>query len=100
VVEDNEINALLSRALLTRLGHRPTVATNGAAALETWQAARAAGTPYELVLMDAQMPVMGGLKADSNLLGRKPQPGSRLCRSGRSLAMHSRGPRSSACVPV
>jgi len=43
VVEDNEINALLSRALLTRLGHRPTVATDGAAALETWQAARAAG---------------------------------------------------------
>ena len=43
VVEDNEINALLSRALLTRLGRRPTVATDGAAALETWQAARAAG---------------------------------------------------------
>jgi len=40
VVEDNEINALLSRALLTRLGHRPT---DGAAALETWQATRAAG---------------------------------------------------------
>jgi len=42
VVEDNEINALLSRVLPTRLSHRPAV---GAAALETWQAARAAGTP-------------------------------------------------------
>jgi hypothetical protein len=42
VVEDNEINALLSRALLTRLSQRPAV---GAAALETWQAARAAATP-------------------------------------------------------
>ena len=26
VAEDNEINALLARALLTRLGHRPTIA--------------------------------------------------------------------------
>jgi CheY-like chemotaxis protein len=29
VAEDNEINALLARALLTRLGHRPTIASNG-----------------------------------------------------------------------
>ncbi|MGC2043843.1 MAG: ATP-binding protein, partial [Pseudolabrys sp.] len=28
VAEDNEINALLARALLTRLGHRPTIASN------------------------------------------------------------------------
>ena len=40
VAEDNEINALLARALLTRLGHRPTVAENGAAAVEAWLAAR------------------------------------------------------------
>ena len=32
VAEDNEINALLARALLTRLGHRPTIAANGEAA--------------------------------------------------------------------
>src|SRR5207244_2963324 len=29
VAEDNEINALLARALLTRLGHRPTIAADG-----------------------------------------------------------------------
>ena len=29
VVEDNEINALLAHALLTRLGHRPVAASNG-----------------------------------------------------------------------
>ena len=50
-----------SRALLSRLGHHPTVAGDGAAALEAWQAARAGGTPYDLVLMDVQMPVMDGL---------------------------------------
>jgi PAS domain S-box-containing protein len=63
VAEDNEINALLARALLTRFGHRPTIATTGEAAVESWLAARAAGSPYDLVLMDVQMPVMDGLEA-------------------------------------
>ncbi|HXZ46711.1 MAG TPA: ATP-binding protein [Pseudolabrys sp.] len=63
VAEDNEINALLARALLTRLGHRPTIATNGELAVESWLAARAAGSPYHLVLMDLQMPGMDGLEA-------------------------------------
>jgi PAS domain S-box-containing protein len=63
VAEDNEINALLARSLLTRLGHRPTIAGNGEAAVEAWQAARAAGTPFDLVLMDVQMPVIDGLEA-------------------------------------
>lgn len=63
VAEDNEINALLTRALLVRLGHTPTVAENGETAVESWSAARAAGTPYDLILMDVQMPVMDGLEA-------------------------------------
>jgi PAS domain S-box-containing protein len=63
IAEDNEINALLARALLERLGHRPTVAPDGAAALEAWTAARAAGTPFDLVLMDVHMPVSDGIEA-------------------------------------
>jgi PAS domain S-box-containing protein len=63
IAEDNEINALLARALLARLGHRPTVARNGTAALEAWLAARAAGSPYDLVLMDVHMPGSDGIEA-------------------------------------
>src|SRR6185312_5990697 len=61
--EDNEINALLMRSLLTKLGHRTVIATHGAAALESWLAARSADTPYDLILMDLQMPQLDGIEA-------------------------------------
>jgi PAS domain S-box-containing protein len=63
VAEDNEINALLARALLLKLGHHPTMTTSGASAVDSWLAARAAGTPYDRVLMDLHMPGMDGLEA-------------------------------------
>jgi CheY-like chemotaxis protein/anti-sigma regulatory factor (Ser/Thr protein kinase) len=67
VAEDNEINALLARALLTKLGHRPTMAADGVAAVESFLAARAAGTPYDRVLMDLHMPGMDGIEATSRI---------------------------------
>ena len=63
VAEDNEINALLARALLTRLGHRPVIVADGEAAVAQWRAAREAGAPFDLVLMDLNMPARGGLDA-------------------------------------
>jgi PAS domain S-box-containing protein len=63
VAEDNEINALLTRALLVKLGHRPTMAGTGSAAIDCWLAARAAGMPFDRVLMDLHMPGMDGLQA-------------------------------------
>jgi PAS domain S-box-containing protein len=63
VAEDNEINALLTRTLLERLGHQPTVARDGAAAVEAYLAARSASAPYDLVLMDVHMPDVDGIEA-------------------------------------
>lgn len=63
VAEDNEINALLARAMLVKLGHRPVIAHDGNAAVESFLAAQSAGAPYDLVLMDVQMPGLDGIEA-------------------------------------
>jgi PAS domain S-box-containing protein len=67
VAEDNEINALLMRSLLGRLGHHAVITTNGEEALESWLSAKSAGSPYDLVLMDIQMPQLNGIDATQRI---------------------------------
>ena len=58
VVDDNEINRLLAGKVLGMWGVKVDFAENGAIALKKVQL-----LPYDLVLMDLNMPVMGGMDA-------------------------------------
>ena len=56
--EDNAVNQLVLRTLLDQLGVEVTLVDHGQAAVEAWQ-----GQPWDVILMDVQMPVMDGFTA-------------------------------------
>ena len=58
LVEDNLVNQRLAQALLVRRGYRVSLAENGSEAVEMCRQ-----QDFAAVLMDMQMPVMGGLEA-------------------------------------
>ena len=62
LAEDNVVNQRVALLMLDRLGYRADVAANG---LEVLQAV--ARTPYDVVLMDVQMPELDGLGATGRL---------------------------------
>src|SRR6266513_6465806 len=68
VVDDNSMNRIMLSRYITKLGYRSSLAENGRQALEKLQ-----GEPFDLVLLDVQMPEMDGyqvlehLKADPRL---------------------------------
>jgi CheY-like chemotaxis protein len=58
LAEDNHVNQILAVRLLEKRGHRVEVAGDGREAVEKLKTA-----DFDLVLMDVQMPVMGGFEA-------------------------------------
>ncbi len=65
VAEDNPANQRLTMLMLQRMGCRVDVAADGKEAVRA-----ATGFPYDLILMDVQMPVMDGLAATRELRRR------------------------------
>ena len=66
LVEDNPVNQVVATKMLTKAGHRLTLASDGQEALEQLDAKR-----FDVVLMDVQMPVMGGIEATQAIRARE-----------------------------
>jgi two-component system, sensor histidine kinase and response regulator len=73
VVEDAVVHQKLASNLLARQGHSVTVTENGQQALEALET-----EPFDLVLMDVEMPVMDGLTATSAIRRRESERGGHL----------------------
>ena len=66
LVEDNEINQQVAVELLQEQGFYVTVAENGQVGVEE-MAQSVSGTPFDLVLMDLQMPIMDGYTSTAEI---------------------------------
>ena len=65
LAEDNLLNQEIAVTILEEAGCTVDVAADGAEAVE--KVRRSAGSPYDLILMDIQMPVMNGLEATETI---------------------------------
>lgn len=64
LVEDNKVNQLVASSLLKKRGMKVTIANDGIEAIESFQQ-----QGFDLVLMDIQMPRMGGVEATQTIKG-------------------------------
>ena len=70
VVDDNATNCQILDVVLRRWGMRTALAASGAEALEVLKNARAEGNPFNLVLLDFQMPDMDGFEVAERITQR------------------------------
>jgi PAS domain S-box-containing protein len=67
LVEDNAINQLVATSLLNKWGHTVVLAENGQESLDLYPT-----RAWDAILMDMQMPVMGGLEATAGIRSVEP----------------------------
>ena len=72
VAEDNLVNQRVAAAMLAKLGQEVEVAQHGREAVERWRA-----RPFDIVLMDCQMPEMDGFAA-TRAIREEEGPGRRV----------------------
>jgi PAS domain S-box-containing protein len=79
VAEDNQINALLTRTILSRLGCEPIVVTNGREAVDAIADSLSDETAaFDAVLMDLHMPILDGLGATAEIRSLCAKAGAKV----------------------
>jgi len=73
LAEDTPVNQVLVTRQLQKRGHAVTVVANGREAVAAWES-----QPFDLILMDIQMPEMGGVEATSTIREREQATGGHI----------------------
>jgi signal transduction histidine kinase/AmiR/NasT family two-component response regulator len=91
LAEDNPVNRLVATRLLEKRGHSVAVSVNGREVLDMLEREK-----VDVILMDVQMPEMGGLEATAIVRSREASSGGRIPIIG--LTAHARAEDRDRCL--